>query len=144
MGKKTNRAVTCLWGAAAVVWAAYIAVCVAQERTAQAEQDSIAAGNTTAADTTAADTTAVATPAGADAAGERPVQPDSTIRGDCVPINTGSIAELMELPGVGQVIAERIVAFRTAHGDFENPHSLLEVKGIGPKRLAAIEPLICF
>ena len=43
------------------------------------------------------------------------------------------IATLMK--GVGPSIAERIVAYRTEHGDFSSLDDLLQVKGIGPKTL---------
>ena len=43
------------------------------------------------------------------------------------------MATLMK--GVGPSIAERIVAYRTEHGDFSSLDDLLQVKGIGPKTL---------
>lgn len=37
------------------------------------------------------------------------------------------------LPGVGPATAKKIVAFRKGHGPFQNPDSLLHIRGIGPK-----------
>lgn len=55
-----------------------------------------------------------------------------------VNINTASAAELAVLPGLGEVIAQRIVDYRTEHGNFESVASLIYVEGIGQKRLEAI------
>ena len=53
-----------------------------------------------------------------------------------VNINTADATTLArELSGVGEATARAIVAHREAHGRFENPDALLEVKGIGPRIL---------
>lgn len=57
-------------------------------------------------------------------------------------INSASAAELMTLPGIGEVLAARIVEYRTANGPFPSVAALTNVKGIGEKRLAAIIHLI--
>ena len=51
-------------------------------------------------------------------------------------INTASAAELEQLHGVGAVLAENIVAHREKHGAFSSVEELLQVKGIGEKKLA--------
>jgi competence protein ComEA len=56
-------------------------------------------------------------------------------------INTASKAELMTLPGVGEVIAERILEYRRTKR-FETPEELMEVKGIGPKKFERLRPYI--
>jgi competence protein ComEA len=51
-----------------------------------------------------------------------------------VNINTADAATLAtELTGVGPVLAEAIVADRTANGDFATPEALTRVKGIGQR-----------
>ncbi|MCS6965545.1 MAG: helix-hairpin-helix domain-containing protein [Candidatus Kapabacteria bacterium] len=58
-----------------------------------------------------------------------------------VNINIATKAELMSLPGIGAVIAERIVEYRQQK-PFETPEELLEVKGIGPKKFERIRPYV--
>lgn len=50
-----------------------------------------------------------------------------------VNINTATSEELEELPGVGEVIAGKIIDYREAFGPFESPEELMEVSGIGEK-----------
>ena len=50
-----------------------------------------------------------------------------------VDVNTASVAELERLPGVGPLLAARIVEYRNAHGPFRSPEDLQRVQGIGPK-----------
>lgn len=53
-----------------------------------------------------------------------------------VNINTADAATLdAELSGVGPVIAERIVAYRTANGPFASAEQITLVKGIGARTL---------
>ena len=53
-------------------------------------------------------------------------------------VNTATAAQLENLPGIGPVIAQRIVDYRNACGPFSSPGQLINVSGIGEKRLAAI------
>jgi competence protein ComEA len=48
-------------------------------------------------------------------------------------INTASAAELVQLKGIGEKKAEKIIEFREAHGPFETPEDLVKVPGIGLK-----------
>lgn len=59
-----------------------------------------------------------------------------------VDVNTASATDLEALPGIGPVLAARIVAHREAHGRFERLEDLLEVEGIGPKLLARLRPVV--
>ena len=52
-----------------------------------------------------------------------------------VNINTASVEELTALERVGQAYAERIVAYRKAHGPFKSPNDIVNVQGIGEKIL---------
>ena len=59
-----------------------------------------------------------------------------------ISINTAGIEELNTLPGIGPKIAQAIVEYREAHGKFTSFDDLLQVRGIGPKRLAEMLPHI--
>ncbi|MEO8222090.1 MAG: ComEA family DNA-binding protein [Specibacter sp.] len=57
-------------------------------------------------------------------------------------LNTASATEFDTLPGVGPVLAQRIVAWRTDHGPFASVDALDAVSGIGAKLLAGIRDLV--
>ncbi|GJL69702.1 MAG: hypothetical protein NPIRA06_23370 [Nitrospirales bacterium] len=59
-----------------------------------------------------------------------------------VDLNHGTLAELEHLPGIGPVLAGRIVAHRTSHGAFRHIEELALVPGIGEKRLELLRPLV--
>ncbi len=57
-------------------------------------------------------------------------------------LNTATAADLEELPGVGQVMAGRIVEYRSANGPFTAVEELQQVTGIGPSLFEKISPLV--
>ncbi len=57
-------------------------------------------------------------------------------------LNLSSSIELEALPGIGKKLANRIVAYRSIHGGFQQVHDLLKVAGIGEKRLKRLEPFV--
>ncbi|MFL6136236.1 MAG: helix-hairpin-helix domain-containing protein [Frankiaceae bacterium] len=59
-----------------------------------------------------------------------------------VDLNAASAGELDALPGVGPVLAERIVDYRTAHGAFRSVDELEQVPGIGPSKMADLRELV--
>jgi competence protein ComEA len=59
-----------------------------------------------------------------------------------VSLNTADLAALDTLPGVGPVLAQRILDWRAAHGRFASVDELGEVSGIGEKLLAQLGPLV--
>ena len=61
-----------------------------------------------------------------------------------VMINTAGPDQLILLPGVGPVLAERIIEEREKNGYFRLPEDLLAVRGIGTAALKKLRPLISF
>jgi competence protein ComEA len=59
-----------------------------------------------------------------------------------VDLNSASLEQLDGLPGVGPVLAQRIVDWRTAHGRFASVDQLREVSGIGPSKFDDIRGLV--
>lgn len=61
---------------------------------------------------------------------------------ELVDLNTADLATLETLPGVGPVLAQRILDWRTAHGQFTAVEELGEVSGIGDKIYAQLSPKV--
>jgi len=59
-----------------------------------------------------------------------------------VDLNRASADELTTLPGVGPVLAQRMVEWRKAHGRYRSVEDLQGVKGIGKKRMEQLRPLV--
>ena len=61
---------------------------------------------------------------------------------ELININTAPVEELQTLKGIGESLADSIVQYRTEHGPFESINDLLNVNGIGEKKLEAIKERI--
>lgn len=59
-----------------------------------------------------------------------------------VHLNSATLEQLDELPGVGPVTAQQILDYRSANGAFRSIDELDAVPGIGPARLAQLRPLV--
>lgn len=57
-------------------------------------------------------------------------------------VNSATAEDLTALPGIGPVLAQRIVTYRESHGDFQAVEELLNVEGIGEKRMESIAELL--
>ncbi len=66
----------------------------------------------------------------------------SAAKSNLLNVNTATSSELQVLPGIGPKKADAIVNFRTENGPFRQVDDLVQVKGIGPKTLAKLRPLV--
>ena len=73
---------------------------------------------------------------------ETETSPDGQGSGGLLSLNRATETELQSLPGVGPVLAQRIVAYREQNGRFEDVEELLEVPGVGEQKLASIRDLV--
>ena len=87
-----------------------------------------------------------APPAGAAPGAAPPPQPGApsagAATGSLLDLNTATVAQLDALPGVGPVLAQRIVDYRTEHGGFRSVDQLREVDGIGDSRFEKLRELV--
>ncbi|MCX4582188.1 ComEA family DNA-binding protein [Streptomyces sp. NBC_01481] len=78
-----------------------------------------------------------ATGSGPGASGPAGAQPAGPVS-----LNSATVEELDTLPGVGPVLAQHIVDYRTQHGGFRSVDELREVNGIGDRRFADLQTLV--
>lgn len=64
------------------------------------------------------------------------------VAGGLVNVNSAIATELEELPGIGEVIAQRIIDYRTENGPFATVDELIDVSGIGDAILESIRELV--
>lgn len=86
--------------------------------------------------------TAEVQPAAVEAAAEAATGEPAAETGKPVNLNTATQEELESLPGIGEVLALRILEYRTAFGPFMTTEQIMEVEGIGEKRFEALKEWI--
>ncbi len=59
-----------------------------------------------------------------------------------IDLNTATVEQLQQLPGVGPAIAKAIVSFRQKSGPFRRVEDLLAVRGISKRKLEALRPYL--
>ncbi|MBN2008650.1 helix-hairpin-helix domain-containing protein [candidate division KSB1 bacterium] len=70
----------------------------------------------------------------------KPVPIDTAIK--IIDINDAQLEDWEQLPKIGPVLAQRILDFRGTNGAFKSIEQLIEVNGIGQKKLDAIRPYL--
>jgi competence protein ComEA len=70
------------------------------------------------------------------------VDPDVPSPDDPIDLNRASRDALEALDGIGPALSERIVQYRTAQRPFQRVRELQRVRGIGPKTMAELRPLV--
>jgi DNA uptake protein ComE-like DNA-binding protein len=65
-------------------------------------------------------------------------QPDN-----CINLNKASAEELNTLPGMGEGMTQKIIAYRNLHGGFRRPQELIIIAGFSEKKYRTIAGLIC-
>jgi competence ComEA-like helix-hairpin-helix protein len=61
----------------------------------------------------------------------------------CVNLNAATAQQLKELPGIGDVMAQRIIDYRDRHGRFRRTEDVIIVEGFSEKKYGAIADRIC-
>ena len=74
--------------------------------------------------------------------GPAPAPPSAPAPVGRIDLNTATAAELEVLPGIGPALAARIVEHRRVNGRFTSVDQLDDVKGIGPRTLEKLRPLV--
>jgi competence protein ComEA len=74
--------------------------------------------------------------AGGISASQEESEGDKEVRVD---LNRATVEELVELPGIGEQVAKRIVDYREKNGPFETLEELMNVRGIGEKSYLKLE-----
>lgn len=59
-----------------------------------------------------------------------------------IDINTATVEQLIEVKGIGEVLAQRIIDYRLKHGTFKSLEELDNVKGVGSKKLDKMLPYL--
>jgi competence protein comEA helix-hairpin-helix repeat region len=74
--------------------------------------------------------------------GAAPASSDSASGETLIDLNTAGKEALMRLDGLGDKTAEKILAYRLSHGRFDSVDELLNIEGIGEKKLEAWRPYL--
>lgn len=74
---------------------------------------------------------------------DKPSAPEPKPQQPCLNLNIATAEELIKLPGVGDVIANRIIAYRERHGRLRRPEEIIIIEGFSERKYRAIAALVC-
>jgi DNA uptake protein ComE-like DNA-binding protein len=66
-----------------------------------------------------------------------------TASNSCLNLNVATEDELIKLPGIGEVIASRIIQYRNRRGRFRRPQEIIIIEGFSERKYRAVADLIC-
>jgi len=69
-------------------------------------------------------------------------KPSPTTAKPALNLNTATLDQLEDLPGIGRATAERILEYRQKQGGFKKIEELMNVRGIGEKAFLKLKPLV--
>lgn len=104
----------------------------------------IAAGTNGAAESAAGSSKAAGVTGSSASAASEAASPSQASADGKINVNTADAAALMNLPGIGAKKAQAMIDYRSSKGAFRSLSDLGEVKGIGPKLLEKLKPLVIF
>jgi competence protein ComEA len=61
----------------------------------------------------------------------------------CLNLNLATASELIKLPGIGEVIAKRIIDYREQHGRFRRPEEIIIIEGFSERKYRTIARMVC-
>jgi competence protein ComEA len=68
---------------------------------------------------------------------------DAAPNAPCINLNRATAAELMQLPGIGEVMSRRIIEYRERNGPFRRPAEVIIIAGFSEKKYRALAERIC-
>lgn len=68
-----------------------------------------------------------------------PIKPN----GPCLNLNIATAEELIRLPGIGEVMATKIIDYRERRGRFRRPEEIIIIEGFSERKYRAIERMVC-
>lgn len=61
----------------------------------------------------------------------------------CLNLNIATAEELIRLPGIGEVMAKKIIEYRERHGRFRRPEEIIIIEGFSERKYRVIAGMIC-